>query len=339
MLWTADRKYCVILSMKNESRLALEILEHTIWANIFFNYRSEVAFRITIIGTCLYQNHPAEIVWYTLTMAACALRARHYPRIVQNCRRLTQMHQFSLQPFQIMLACLQGGGLKANNAYQVHGLQKFILREMRIYEAVAEGKRFHYSIKDRRWAQEKQQGLSENLGDEIESEDDFDEDDEPDDGEDEDTGTGNGTGASKGQGTGTAKGKGKNGDTAWQRGKRYTIGYGDGQDVDLDDPEQEARNRQQAVLGLPGDDGEVGMGEEGDSDLTGPIPVKPTMDSPMWNFMYGQLMLTARSHHTSLCELALSLHLRLPHSLWETLDSRGACWVGFRNQRLMKQST
>lgn len=43
-------QYCMILASRHEERLALEILEHTIWGNIFFNYRSELAFRITIIG-------------------------------------------------------------------------------------------------------------------------------------------------------------------------------------------------------------------------------------------------------------------------------------------------
>jgi hypothetical protein len=38
------------LTDRNESRLALEILEHTIWANLFFNYRCELTFRIAIIG-------------------------------------------------------------------------------------------------------------------------------------------------------------------------------------------------------------------------------------------------------------------------------------------------
>jgi hypothetical protein len=124
------------------------------------------------------------------------------------------MHQFSTEPFQIMLACLQSGGIKAHAASQANSLQKFVLRELRLYEAAASGKRFHLSIRDRRWAEEKQAGLSENLGDDVQSEDD-------------------------------------------------------------------------------------------DDDLSGPMPKKPSIDSPMWNYMYGQLMLTARSHHTSLCKYPL----------------------------------
>lgn len=165
------------------------------------------------------------------------------------------MHQFSTEPFQIMLACLQSGGIKAHAASQANSLQKFVLRELRLYEAAASGKRFHLSIRDRRWAEEKQAGLSENLGDDVQSEDDDEDDGSP------------------------VKGSKK--DEAWQRGKRYEIDH----DATVDDPPQDELDAYTA-----------------ENDLSGPMPKKPSIDSPMWNYMYGQLMLTARSHHTSLCK-------------------------------------
>jgi general transcription factor 3C polypeptide 3 (transcription factor C subunit 4) len=39
--------------VKNEEELATEILEHVLWAGLFFNRRSEVAIRLTIIGELL----------------------------------------------------------------------------------------------------------------------------------------------------------------------------------------------------------------------------------------------------------------------------------------------
>jgi hypothetical protein len=221
---------------------------------------------------------------------------RQYPRIISNCRRLAQMHQFSTEPFQIMLACLQGGGLKAQESYQITTLQKFILRELRLYEAAANGGRFHYSVKDRRWAEERRMGLSDNLGD------DLDQDDEEDDEEDEDENDdGEGTGK-KGKGKSKSK-NGKKADKAWARGKRYDIEY-DGDGV-LDVADHEALPAEGDVVPLdPRRETEGSVAPtEGENDLTGPVPIKPTTESPMWNFMYGQMMLTARSHHTSLCEL------------------------------------
>jgi hypothetical protein len=46
----ADEKYCCVLMIKNEEDVAIDILEHVVWSNLFNNRRCEVAIRMSIIG-------------------------------------------------------------------------------------------------------------------------------------------------------------------------------------------------------------------------------------------------------------------------------------------------
>ena len=124
--------------------------------------------------------------------------------------------------------------------------------------------------------------------------------------DDEEDGTGTGRGKDKKK----AAKKGKKKDKAWQRGKRYEIDYG-GDEMDVDDQavERAVQARRDEMMGDAATDDGSAAGVE--NDMSGPMPIKPTTDSPMWNFMYGQMMLTARSHHTSLCKFNLLMQCRL----------------------------
>ncbi|WRT64759.1 uncharacterized protein IL334_001693 [Kwoniella shivajii] len=106
-------KYCCVLMVKNEEDIAMDILEHVIWSGLFHNRRCEVALRLTII--------------------ACAMRLRSYEKITDNCKRLSQMHQFDPSPILLMQSALSTGGLKAFQAWGAAAVQAFISREMKTY--------------------------------------------------------------------------------------------------------------------------------------------------------------------------------------------------------------
>lgn len=88
------------------------------------------------------------------------MRIRAYDKITDNCKRLSQMHQFRAEPLLLMMSALGGGGLKAHKAWVTLALQKFMQRELRIYDDATKGRTMHYSTKMRRWALPIQVGVS-----------------------------------------------------------------------------------------------------------------------------------------------------------------------------------
>lgn len=137
-------KYCCVLMVKNEEDVAMDILEHVVWSGLFNNRRCEIAIRLATV--------------------ACAMRMQSHDRIVDNCKRLQQMHQFRSEPLLLMLAAL-GGGLKQQNAWHNLALQKFLHREVRIYDEAVCGVPLRFNKRHMRWAQIISTGVSRRLGD------------------------------------------------------------------------------------------------------------------------------------------------------------------------------
>lgn len=137
-------KYCCVLMVKNEEDVAMDILEHVVWSGLFNNRRCEIALRLATV--------------------ACAMRMQSHDRIVDNCKRLQQMHQFRSEPLLLMLAAL-GGGLKQQNAWHNLALQKFLHREVRIYDEAVCGVPLRFNKRHMRWAQIINTGVSRRLGD------------------------------------------------------------------------------------------------------------------------------------------------------------------------------
>lgn len=222
-----------------------------------------------------------------LTAAACAMRTKAYLKIANNCRRLSQMHQFRTEPYFIMLACIGGGGIPAFAAWQDLRLQKFLHRELMIYDAVVKGYKFHFSTSNGRWAQEIKSGLTSRLGDAVPV------DDEHPDAEAEDEPTGGVRGQSG---------------VAWRRGTRIPLGdaMDDEDPMDVDGENDDATADVDADAGADiDDDADMAEEDEGRDEVDmglGEVPVKPTKFSPMWNYLYGISMLNSKSYQTALCE-------------------------------------
>lgn len=90
--------------------------------------------------------------------------------ITDNCKRLAQLHQFRPEPLLLMLSAL-GGGLKGQGSWHNLALQKFLHREVRIYDEAVAGVQLRYNKRHRRWAQVLESGRSRRFGDVVEEED------------------------------------------------------------------------------------------------------------------------------------------------------------------------
>ncbi|WVQ98069.1 hypothetical protein IAU59_005191 [Kwoniella sp. CBS 9459] len=153
-------KYCCVLMVKNEEDIAMDILEHVVWSGLFHNKRCEVALRLTII--------------------ACAMRLRAYDKIVDNCKRLSQLHQFLPLPFLLLLGSISTGGMKAIAAWDTAAMHAYIPRELRNHidalpsvdeKGEPEPPKLHYNVSAGRWATTRP-GKADRIRDEAEEEDD-----------------------------------------------------------------------------------------------------------------------------------------------------------------------
>jgi len=156
-----SRQYCAVLMVKNEEDVAMDILEHVVHAGLFNNRRSEIALRMTIICERLHTLSSCKLT------PACAMRIRAFDKVVENCKRLAQIHQFRMEPFLLLLGALSGGGAKAAAALQNHQLQKFLHRELVIHDDLVRGHKATYNRERARWNPVTRIGVSRRLGDEV----------------------------------------------------------------------------------------------------------------------------------------------------------------------------
>lgn len=199
------------------------------------------------------------------------MRTRSYTTIAEMCKRLAQGHQFRTEPFLLMLGCMGGGGIPAHAAWQDSKLQKFIHRELRMYDNVVRGLKFHYSVPAGRWTQEIQIGYSDRLDDNVpvegEDEDELDEDDDE-----------------------ARPKQRKKAGVAWRKGARIPL-------EQINDPPEEFQEE-----AMDDDDEGTMAGGEGNNMGIGEIAVRPTVNSPTWNWLYGTWMLNSKSYQSALCE-------------------------------------
>lgn len=208
--------------VKNEEDVAMDILEHVVWSGLFNTRRCEIALRLTIV--------------------ACGIRMKAYERIADNCKRLSQMHQFRPEPLLLLLSAL-GGGIKQQNVWSNLALQKFLHREVRIYDEVVCGVKLRFNKRHNRWAQILTTGQSRRLGDVI------------GDGDDEADSAANTPAPSKSRGDGGAA-------------TLNDVGGGD-EDEDADDEAMEAED----------DDGDGQIDFDPSSEVPRPTKNSPTLNT------------------------------------------------------------
>ena len=210
-----------------------------------------------------------------LTAKACGIRMKAHDKVAENCRRLSQMCQFRIEPILLLQAALAGGGSAAHAVWCSLHIQRYIHRELRIYDSAIEGVGMHYSKLKHRWALPPIVGVSRVLDDVDERAVDGD------DGDDDGTGEAGEDGAG-GKGKGKGKQAGGRNTGVQKNAKATTLAEA----VDMDEDQEEDEEEEE--------DG-VGRGPEDE------LP-RPTSASPYWSTVYGQYMLGNSSYHAALCE-------------------------------------
>ena len=90
-----------------------------------------------------------------------------YAKVAYHCRKLSQANQFRPEPLFLLQSALAGGGQAAHVEWCSLTLQRFIHREMSIYEDAIDAKGMHFSHRIQRWAIPPQPGISKLLGDQV----------------------------------------------------------------------------------------------------------------------------------------------------------------------------
>lgn len=217
--------------VKGDEDVAMDILEHVVWGGLFNNRRCEVALRLAII--------------------ACAIRTKAWDKIAENSKRLAQLHQFRPEPMLLMLSAF-GAGQKQQLAWHNVTLQKFLHRELRIYDEAVLGVKLRWNKIHQRWAQIIQAGVNRRV---IDTTADVDES-----------------------------------VRMFRTGSNQDDNGNESDEEEVDD-------------GVDEDEGDV----EGDRDIVMDAAMedeahpKPHIQSPVFNTMYGQNMLTTKSYQSALC--------------------------------------
>lgn len=168
-------------------------------------------------------------------------------------------------------------------------MQRYIHREMRLFEDAIAGHGMTYHPARQRWAIPPKVGVSRILDEPM-----FEPSGGGDDDDDDTPGPGSATTATatKKKGGGGTKGKGRKSTKGKAAAGAATMA--EALDMDLDEDADA-----EAVADEEGD----GDGEEGQAaGQLAELP-RPTRVSPYWAAMYGQYMLAAGSHHGALCAL------------------------------------
>ncbi|KAJ7263136.1 hypothetical protein B0H12DRAFT_1103519 [Mycena haematopus] len=109
-------QYSFILTQSGNYDQADEVLRHLMMSNAYQLPASQDAIRVALI--------------------TCASAAGRFPIVVEQSRKLLMAHQFHNDPMRIMMAAL-GSGLNPTDAFLMSTLQKFLHREIKLFDAAA----------------------------------------------------------------------------------------------------------------------------------------------------------------------------------------------------------
>ncbi|KAJ3890163.1 hypothetical protein GG344DRAFT_89051 [Lentinula edodes] len=125
-------QYCFILTKRNQYELADEVLRHMLLSNAYMTSEFQVSLRLAIIS--------------------CAIETRHYPVVVEQCRKLISSNQFNNELYRLLLASLSSG-LRPTDSFITSTLQKFFFREMKLSDvAVKDPELLKWNVALKRWA-------------------------------------------------------------------------------------------------------------------------------------------------------------------------------------------
>lgn len=138
-----------MLMQEHQEDLAAEILSHVTFATIFQDEQAQLTLALASLCSFLLRSSIAASA-RTHSLAAVAMRAADHDSIVEQVRSLIRRHQFSLEALQCLPAAL-GSGIKAADAFTNLNLQKFLLRELKTWNASAQSDAIRWNSRGRRW--------------------------------------------------------------------------------------------------------------------------------------------------------------------------------------------
>ncbi|KAJ7640027.1 TPR-like protein [Mycena polygramma] len=109
-------QYCFILTESGNYKHADEVLRHLLMSSAYQLPNVQDAIRVALI--------------------ACASAAGCFPVVVEQSRKLLMAHQFHNDPLRIMVSAL-GSGAQPTDAFLASTLQKFLHRELKMFDAAA----------------------------------------------------------------------------------------------------------------------------------------------------------------------------------------------------------
>ncbi|EPQ55553.1 TPR-like protein [Gloeophyllum trabeum ATCC 11539] len=124
-------QFAFLLTNRGQYTIAEEVLRHILYSNAYQEPSVKDTIRLAII--------------------ACAIRAGQFSVVVEQCRRLINIHQFNNEPFRLLCATL-ASGLPQTDAFIVSTLQKHILRDLKIHDtAVKNRDALKWNVVSHRW--------------------------------------------------------------------------------------------------------------------------------------------------------------------------------------------
>ncbi|KAJ7648353.1 TPR-like protein [Mycena polygramma] len=109
-------QYCFVLTESGNYKHADEVLRHLLMSSAYQLPNVQDAIRVALI--------------------ACASAAGCFPVVVEQSRKLLMAHQFHNDPLRIMVSAL-GSGAQPTDAFLASTLQKFLHRELKMFDAAA----------------------------------------------------------------------------------------------------------------------------------------------------------------------------------------------------------
>jgi len=103
-------QYAFMLAQRGQHELADEILRHIQCSNAYQTRAAQDTLRLAIM--------------------TCAIHSRRHQVVVEQARKLINVHQFNNEPVRILLACL-ASGLHQTDAFIASPFQKHMLREVK----------------------------------------------------------------------------------------------------------------------------------------------------------------------------------------------------------------
>ncbi|KDQ49967.1 hypothetical protein JAAARDRAFT_42458 [Jaapia argillacea MUCL 33604] len=112
-------QYAFLLTKRNEYDSAEEVIRHVMYSNAYQERTIQDTLRLTLI--------------------TCAVSANRHAVIVEQSRRLINIHQFNNEPHRILAAAL-ASGLRQTDVFIQSTLQKHLLRELKVCASAVKNK-------------------------------------------------------------------------------------------------------------------------------------------------------------------------------------------------------